>query len=120
MRFIFFILFSFDIAYSRCHPITWESLSTKLNQDRNWDEIVFFASWCASCKPHLLSATTQSILISTLDTPTESEATLQALQINSKIKCFIDEKGTIREKLGVKNLPMKITRSDSSKILNTP
>ncbi|MFK7873699.1 MAG: TlpA family protein disulfide reductase [Oligoflexales bacterium] len=98
----------------RCFPIKVEQFE-RVAEQKKWKEVVFFASWCASCKPHLIQATSpRSVVIATYDTRQEAERVLDFLGIQSTIPCFIDHDGKLREKFKIQSLPRKIMLSDQS------
>ncbi len=86
-----------------CPETSWQELQTQL-KDSGPTTIVFFASWCSSCLPHLRakSATTeQTIFVAAFD---ESErAAKVAATFDLRGKCFTSK--DIAEQLRVRSLP---------------
>ncbi|MFW7379179.1 MAG: hypothetical protein ACOH5I_10260 [Oligoflexus sp.] len=91
-----------------CRPLDYQAFQ-QLSQD--WTEVVFFASWCASCRGHIESSDPEStIYVIAYDEPQAASRVLEALKPTAKL-CLIDRDESIRKAFAVDALPAKIQRS---------
>ncbi len=69
-------------------------------------QLVFFASWCLSCKEHLeaLKSAKNTFFIATFDRKDKAEDVLKYLKMENA-SCIYDGEGTFSEYFGVTELP---------------
>lgn len=91
---------------SFCREGSLEELERYKNEEQR-QQIVFFASWCGSCRKHITeSDPKQTIYVIAYDEPKVAGSVLQALKPQADL-CLTDPKGLIREAFGVRSLPAK-------------
>jgi hypothetical protein len=101
---LLFIFVPFSPLAAECPLITYDDLKTKL-KGRGETEVIFFASWCASCIPHLKEKhTANTILVVAFDEKLRAEKVLNSFSVGTT--CFTSESAA--EQLGVRSLPAKV------------
>jgi hypothetical protein len=96
-----------------CLPLDMDSFQKKVAQ-RDQTKVIFFASWCSSCKDHLLSKHPEgTILVATFDERTAAETVINKLNIS--IPCFSDD--GIASHYKIDSLPAEITVSRKGKVI---
>lgn len=84
-----------------CPLTTYKDLQQQLKNEGP-TEIIFFASWCSSCLPHLKAKhSSATILVAAFDERERAEKVLRSLDV--KGRCFTS--ADIAETMGVKALP---------------
>jgi len=95
-----------DSAASFCRSANHQEL-VQLVQETGRNQLIFFASWCSSCRDHIIeSDAKQVIYVVAYDDPAPATAALQALQPGADL-CLIDHDYSIRKALKVRSLPAK-------------
>lgn len=94
-----------DVALA-CVPMTYAQFQEQFKQEAA-EELVFFASWCASCKKHLVAdALAKSYFIASFDEqPAATKAFTAFLGADQLKRCIFDQDGSIAAAYGVKSLP---------------
>ena len=78
---------------------------TKMIAERHPTKLIFFASWCPSCREHLLESNPgKDILIATFDEKEQAEKALTALKISAP--CLLDD--GISKELKVIDVPFSL------------
>lgn len=68
-------------------------------------QLVFFASWCLSCKEHMEAADPeQTVFVVAYDSPKAAQAALNRIRPEARY-CVIDQDQSIRRSFGVRSLP---------------
>ena len=104
MKIFLYLSFIFALPSLACEAVDKQSFE-KVLKEKPMKRVVFFASWCASCKKHLQTySIVDSIFVAAFD---EKEAATKAFkQIQGPYsKCYFDAKGEIIKKYKVKGLP---------------
>ncbi len=84
-----------------CPPVTFEQLKLEL-KDKGDMNVIFFASWCVSCKPQLTrSHTDNTVFVVAFDEQERGEKTLNSFSV--KQRCFTSD--DTAKALGVRSLP---------------
>ena len=84
-----------------CPTVTFEQLKAEL-KDRGDINIIFFASWCVGCKPHLTrSHEDNTVFVVAFDEQERAEKTLSSFSV--KQRCFTSD--DTAKALGVRSLP---------------
>ncbi len=93
-------------AESLCPPGDLKALAAWLEQ-KPAEELVFFASWCVSCKAHIQGAKSGQILIASFDERSAAEKVVRHLteEGDTPPRCLWDERNEIAERYGVKGIP---------------
>ncbi|WP_141734547.1 TlpA family protein disulfide reductase [Oligoflexus tunisiensis] len=100
------LLLSNDVALG-CAGLTAAQLKDRL-QKETVTQLVFFASWCASCKKHLKpeSAST-SLFIAVFDEqPAAQKAYTAFMGTEHQARCVWDQDGSIAAHYRIKRLPV--------------
>jgi hypothetical protein len=88
-----------------CVPGGLKALAALLEQ-KPAEELVFFASWCRSCKPHIENLQPDQVLIASFDEQVAAEKVVRLLSKGGQQpRCLWDEGNEIAEHYGVKGLP---------------
>ncbi|MDQ3231400.1 MAG: hypothetical protein M3Q07_06225 [Pseudobdellovibrionaceae bacterium] len=100
------LLFVTDVALA-CVGMNAQQLQDKLKQEPA-EQLVFFASWCASCKKHLTPESLKaSYFIAVFDEQSAAEKAYSAFLGETNLKrCVWDQDGSIAAAYGVKSLPV--------------
>jgi thiol-disulfide isomerase/thioredoxin len=100
-----FLLLVTDVALA-CAPMTYAQFQEQFKKE-SAEELVFFASWCASCKKHLVTeALAKSYFIAAFDEqPAATKAFTAFLGAEQLKRCIFDQDGSIAAAYGVKSLP---------------
>lgn len=75
-------------------------------------KIEFFATWCSSCKEHLLEADKSALVIALFDEKAKVEKTVTALGGN--FFCFVDDDRSISSRLNIKSVPASFVYKNGS------
>jgi hypothetical protein len=87
-----------------CKTLKFDEL-TALAQQNAITELVFFASWCAGCQPHIVDSDPKStVYVVSWDENHAAQQVLQTLQPEARW-CVDDPKGHIRQRFQVEALP---------------
>jgi hypothetical protein len=99
------LLFVTDVALA-CAPMTYAQFQEQLKKEPV-EQLVFFASWCASCKKHLVpDQLAKSYFIASFDEEAAASKAFTAFLGSDSLKrCFFDQDGSIAAAHGVKSLP---------------
>lgn len=99
------LLLSTEVALG-CQAMNLEQLKQKLGKEPA-EELVFFASWCASCKKHLTEdRAAKSYFVAAFDEqPSALKAYAKFLGEKNLGRCIWDADGSIAEGYQVKALP---------------
>lgn len=102
---LFFLLLLNDIALA-CEAMNYMAFQERLKNEPA-TQLVFFASWCASCKKHMTSEYLQtSYFIASFDEQAAAQKAFTAFLGESQLKrCVFDQDGSIAAAYGVKALP---------------
>lgn len=93
-------------ALGACPPLDKAGLDKLASGRKAPLDVIFFASWCSSCKDHLAAKHGENtVLIGVFDKKERIEATVASLGV--KTACYFDE-GGITDALKIKSLPMQI------------
>ena len=87
-----------------CTPADAGTLRLAL-KDKAETELIFFASWCASCKKHLIEARSSDVLIAVFDEQAAAEKVVTQFAPLPSRRCYWDSDGTIATAYEVKGLP---------------
>lgn len=107
MKYLFgFLLLLTDVALG-CETMTATQLQEKLKKEPA-EQLVFFASWCASCKKHLTQDTlAKSYFVAVFDEqPAAVKAYSKFLGEQNLKRCIWDQDGSIAVAYGIKGLPV--------------
>jgi hypothetical protein len=107
MRYLLLLLlFVTDVALS-CQVMTAKELQDLLRKEPA-EQLVFFASWCASCKKHLTPAeAARSYFIAAFDEEAAARKAFTAFLGEAQLRrCIFDQDGSIAAAYGVKSLPV--------------
>ncbi len=90
-------------AIGECQEMTLAALKA---QKETPIQLVFFASWCLSCKDHLeaLKSAKNTYFIASYDRKDKAEDVLKFLNME-KVPCIYDKGNTFSEYFGVNELP---------------
>lgn len=94
-----------------CPPLTFKQLEQKLVTEaaKQEVEIIFFASWCVSCKQNFLdTGPTKRIFIASFDQASDAELVIERFKI--KDPCYIDNGITAAFK--IESLPYRLRWQD--------
>ncbi len=92
-------------AAETCPPAKIADLQ-KLLQEKPASELIFFASWCISCKEHLQHPPPGSFFIASFDERAAANKVIDHFRgANEAPRCVWDEDGSITEHYQVKGLP---------------
>jgi hypothetical protein len=84
-----------------CPQVTYAQLKSEL-KDKGEVNVIFFASWCVSCKPHLTrSHPDNTVFVVAFDEQERAEKTLNSFSV--KQRCFTSD--DTAKALGVRSLP---------------
>jgi thiol-disulfide isomerase/thioredoxin len=94
-----------DVALA-CAPMTYAQFQEQLKKEPA-EELVFFASWCASCKKHLVpEQVAKSYFIASFDEEAAANKAFTAfLGKDALVRCIFDQDGSIAAAHGIKSLP---------------
>lgn len=94
-----------DVALA-CVPMTYAQFQEQLKKEPA-EELVFFASWCASCKKHLVpDQLAKSYFIASFDEEAAATKAFTAFLGGDSLKrCIFDKDGSIAAAHGIKSLP---------------
>ncbi len=96
-----FFLFTWESTFAQCLALRFEELEALL-QHEPATQIIFFASWCGSCKKHFEDKTPKKrIFIATFDKKTAAESVMTKFQIQDS--CYLDD--GIAKRLSIQSLP---------------
>ena len=85
-----------------CEPLTPAGLANVAHAHGGELELIFFSSWCTSCRSHLTAThSAETILIGTFDKKERLDDVIATLAV--KTPCFFDQ--GIADFLGVNQLP---------------
>lgn len=100
-----FLLLVTDVALA-CAPMTLAQFQEQLKKEPA-EELIFFASWCASCKKHLVpEQVAKSYFIATFDEEAAATKAFTAFLGKDALKrCIFDQDGSIAAAHGIKSLP---------------
>ena len=100
-----FLLLVTDVALA-CAPMSLAQFQEQFKKEPA-EELVFFASWCASCKKHLVrEALAKTYFIASFDEqPAATKAFTVFLGDDQLKRCIFDQDGSIAAAYGVKSLP---------------
>jgi thiol-disulfide isomerase/thioredoxin len=99
-----FILFGSGAFALECKEATWSELKES-QKDKGSTELVFFASWCSSCKESLSKTyATPVLFISVFDEKADSERVLKHFVKDAT--CYFSK--DIDKHFKVKTLPMSL------------
>lgn len=91
-------------AAASCPEATFEQVKSALSGAGDV-ELVFFASWCASCKDHLLESHGKNVVfIAAFDEQKRAEKVLDSFQVTGR--CFTVD--NTADALSVRALPAKV------------
>ena len=105
-RFLFLLVFSYSATSlsMECKEADWNRVK-ELQKGNGPTDVVFFASWCSSCKEHLKTEyKTNVIFISLFDEKNDSERVLKHFKPNAT--CYFSD--DIEKELKIKSLPKTI------------
>lgn len=98
------------LAEESCPPLKIAALREQL-REKPADELVFFASWCLSCKEHLRQLDSQKVYIASSDEREAANKIFDHFRTSSSSssspRCYWDEDGSISAFYEVKGLPAK-------------
>ena len=95
------LLVSFQKAHSECLPLSLTQAKA-IAQEKGSIELVFFASWCSSCAPHLKNKDDENVLfVAAFDKPERAERVLK--KYRPEAKCYFEQ--DITNTLGIITLP---------------
>jgi hypothetical protein len=106
MRYLLLLLlFVTDVALA-CEAMTNVQFQERLKKEPA-AQLVFFASWCASCKKHLVTENVpSSYFVAAFDEQSAAQKAFTAFLGEGQLKrCIFDQDGTIAAAYGVKSLP---------------
>lgn len=98
-------------------PRAWACESATGEQVKEWltknprQEVVFFASWCASCKSHMEEAkAAETVVIAVFDEKASAVKAYDAILSNKETRpaCFFDKDGSVAKTFKVDGLPKRI------------
>jgi hypothetical protein len=103
---LFFLWFVTDVALA-CQGMTAAGLQEQLRKEAA-EQLVFFASWCASCKKHLTpDQVAGSYFIAVFDEEAAARKAFTAFLGESNLgRCVFDQDGSIAAAYGVKSVPV--------------
>ena len=91
-------------AAASCPEATFDQVKSALSGNGEV-ELVFFASWCASCKEHLTETHAKNVVfIAAFDEQKRAEKVLDSFQVTSR--CFTSDDSA--STLSVRSLPAKL------------
>ena len=102
-RLLFFLglVFSYSALSMDCKEADWK-LVNELQKGKGATDVVFFASWCSSCKEHLKKEYKENVIfISLFDEKKDSERVLKHFKPNAT--CYFSVE--IEKELKIKSLP---------------
>jgi hypothetical protein len=102
---LLFLFFVTDVALA-CQGMSYAQLQEQLKKQPA-EQLVFFASWCASCKKHLTTdQAARSYFVAVFDEqPAAHKAYKAFLGDDHGQRCIFDQDGSIAAAYGVKSLP---------------
>lgn len=97
--------------FGECLPLTFKALEQKLAADfaKQEIEVIFFASWCVSCKQSFLESNPgKRIFIASFDHASDADLVIKRFKIHDP--CYMDD--GITTALKVKSLPNRMRWKD--------
>ena len=107
MKYILCVLLLVNDVALACAGMNAQELQEQLKSEAA-EQLVFFASWCASCKKHMTQDTlNKSYFIAAFDEQSAADKAFRAFLGESNLKrCIWDRDGSIAAAYGVKGLPV--------------
>jgi hypothetical protein len=98
------MIFFADTLHATSCPVAGSDAIKHKLKGKGLTNVVFFASWCAGCKPHLeAKSEANTIYIATFDEQKRAEKVLDSFKVEGI--CFTSDE--FAEELGVRSLPAK-------------
>ena len=99
-------LFS-PLSQASCLKTDAAKLGGWLGQNQSFKEIIFFASWCSSCRSHIENASESSVLVAVFDTEENANAVNAATNLKKR-PCFWAQDQSISTEYKVGELPFSV------------
>lgn len=106
MKYLLMLLLLVNDVALACEAMTNLQFQERLKQEQA-TQLVFFASWCASCKKHMKTDQLESsYFIASFDEQPAAQKAFSAFLGDAAMKrCIFDQDGSISAAYGVKSLP---------------
>jgi thiol-disulfide isomerase/thioredoxin len=112
--FIMFVAMNAGATGSDCKPIGYKDFESKiLKADEQEKNVIFFASWCSSCKEHMVKDYKNPIFVASYDSLPAATAAFNSLTEMKGKTCYFDLDNEIAEKMGAKGIPFLKTVAGS-------
>ncbi len=110
-------------AYGNCPILKPEGLRDLLGKNESV-RLVFFSSWCGSCREHLTAIRQdekQTYFIGTFDSQERVTQAVQTLR-KSLVRCYWDQEHKVAKFLGISEVPVELslTQADLKARRTTP
>ncbi len=110
MKYLFVLLLLMNDIALACEAMTHAQFQEHLKKE-SATQLVFFASWCASCKKHMtMDDLAKSYFIASFDEQAAAQKAFSAFLGEAGMKrCIFDQDGSIAAAYNVKSLPKVLT-----------